>query len=46
MIFKHDQNKGVECYVDADFSDGWKSIDAENPVNVLSRTGYVIIYWG
>ena len=36
--------KGLECYVDADFAGGWTQADASNAENVLSRTGYVIMY--
>ena len=46
MIFTPDQSKGIECYVDADFAGGWNSIDSNCPANVLSRTGYVIMYCG
>jgi len=38
--------KGLECYVDADFAGGWAKADADNPDNVLSRTGFVIFYAG
>jgi hypothetical protein len=43
IIYKPDRSKGLECYVDADFSRGWTQ-DASNAENVLSRTGYVIMY--
>ena len=46
MIFTPDQSKGIECYVNADFGGGWNSIDSNCPANVLSRTGYVIMYCG
>ena len=36
--------KGLECYVDADFAGGWTQANASNAENVLSRTGYVIMY--
>jgi hypothetical protein len=32
--------------VDADFADGWKDGDHDNPESVLSRTGFVIMYAG
>jgi hypothetical protein len=44
IIFKVDKTKGLEVYVDADFSGGWSCADAENADNVLSRTGFVICY--
>ena len=44
IIYKPDVSKGLECYVDADFAGGWSQADSENADNVLSRTGYVIMY--
>ena len=46
ILCKPDKNKGLECYVDADFAGGWDRGDSENPENVMSRTGYVIRYAG
>ena len=36
----------MECHVDAGFAGAWDKADADNPDNVLSRTGYVISYAG
>ena len=44
IIYKPDVSKGLECHVDADFAGGWSQADSENADNVLSRTGYVIMY--
>ena len=44
ILFTPDEKVGAECFVDADFSGGWQSCDADNPAGVLSRTGYVITY--
>jgi hypothetical protein len=44
ILHKPDRSKGLECYVDADFAGGWLHADAENANNVLSWTGYVIMY--
>jgi len=44
IIYKPDRSKGLECYVDADFAGGWIQANALNAENVLSRTGYVIMY--
>ena len=44
IIYKPDCSKGLECYVDADFAGGWIQANASNAENVLSRTGYVIMY--
>ena len=44
IIYKPDRSQGLKCYVDADFAGGWTQADASNAENVLSRTGYVILY--
>jgi len=46
IIYEPDESKGIECYVDADFAGGWSQADADNADNVMSRTGYVIMYAG
>ena len=44
MIFTPGGDKGLECYVDADFAGGWDKADSGNPETVLSRSGYVLMY--
>ena len=44
IIYKPDNSRGLELYVDAEFSGGLTQADAENAENVLSRTGYSIMY--
>ena len=44
IIYKPDKSKGLECYVDTEFAGGWSQADANNADNVLSRTGYIIMY--
>jgi hypothetical protein len=44
VIYMPNQSKGLECYVDADFDGGWSQANAANAKNVLSDTGYVIMY--
>ena len=44
--FTPNKHKGFECYVDADFAGSWDKADAGNPENVLSRTGYILFYYG
>ena len=39
---KEDRTKGLECFVDANFSGGWNSSDPLNPNSVLLRTRFVI----
>ena len=46
VIFQTDPKLGLECFVDADFSGCWSQADADNPDNVMSRTGYIIRYDG
>ena len=44
IISKSDLSKGLECYVNAESSRGWKYGDHVAPESVLSRTCYGIIY--
>ncbi len=42
--YRIDQSKGLECYVDADFAEGWDITDPSNASNLMSRIGFVIKY--
>jgi hypothetical protein len=44
IIHKLDKTKGLECYNDADFASSWLQADANNAENVLSHTGYILMY--
>ena len=44
IIYKPGKTIGLECYVDADFAGVWLQADSDNAENVLSQTGYVIMY--
>ena len=44
IVYQPDTSKGLECYVDADFAGGWSNADTDDAENVMSRTGYVIMY--
>ena len=44
IVYNPDITKGLECYVDPDFSGGWQQADSHEPDNFLSRTGMVIMY--
>jgi hypothetical protein len=46
IILNPDKEKGIQCYVDADFAGGYSTETSEDPVSVFSRTGYVIYYYG
>ena len=37
-------DKGLECFVDADFAGGWSAKKSYNPASVYARTGYIIKY--
>jgi hypothetical protein len=41
-----DSARGIQCYVDADFASSWRIEDCDEPSNVYSRTGFVILYAG
>ncbi|KAL7476676.1 hypothetical protein ACHAW6_002523 [Cyclotella cf. meneghiniana] len=43
-MYSLDHNRGLECYVDADFAGGWSSGDVVNPECMMSRSGFVIMY--
>jgi hypothetical protein len=43
-IYKREKTKGLECYADADFAGGWSQADADNAENILSCTGYILMY--
>ncbi len=46
IVYKPDKSLGLECFVHTDFAGGWSQADADNPDNVMSRTGFVIRYAG
>ena len=44
IVYNPDTSKGLECYIDADFSGGWQEANTEDADIVISRTGMVIMY--
>ena len=44
LIIKPYPEKGIECYIDAEYSKVWNQDEGTEPVLVLSRTGYVTMY--
>ena len=46
IVYKTDKEKGIDCYVDADFVDGWDQAHASNTENAMSHMEYVITYVG
>ena len=37
-------DKGLECFVDADFAGGWSTNESDDPASVYSCIGYIIKY--
>ena len=46
LMLSPDMSRGIECFVDADFAGNWRPEDAEDRTSLLSRTGFVIFFWG
>ena len=46
LVYRHDVEKFIEYYVDAEFAGGWEQAGADYAENVMSSTGYVITYVG
>ena len=44
IIYNPGTQKGLECYVDADFAGGCQQAESSDTENVMSRTGMVIMY--
>ena len=44
IILKPDQEKRIECYLDAEFAVGWNQEYGKDPGSVLSRWVHVITY--
>ena len=44
IVYQLDKSKVRECYVDDDFAGGRSNADTDDIDNVMSRTGYVIMY--
>ena len=44
VVYNPNKEKGIDCYVDADFSSGWTQSDANNIEIFMSCTRYVITY--
>ena len=46
MVLCPNKNKGLECYVDADWAGSWTYHSSHDPLSTHSRTGFVIYYAG
>ena len=44
ILFKPDNTKSIDTYVDASFAGEWNTSWSDEPSSVMSRTGYVILY--
>ena len=42
VIFQPDQNRALECFVDADLAGCWSHADADDTDNSMSCTGYIM----
>ena len=46
LVCKPDRNRGLECYVDADFAGSWEKNNDTDEQSLYSRTGFCIFYGG
>ena len=44
LIMYPKNDKGLECFVDADFAGGWSTNESDDPASVYSCTEYIIKY--
>ena len=45
VLIRYSKNdKGLECFVDADFEVGWSTNESDDTASVYSRAGYIIKY--
>ena len=44
LIMYPRNDKGLECFVEADFAGGWPTNKSDDPASVYSRTGYINKY--
>ena len=44
VVYRPNIEKGIKCYIDADFLGVWAQADAVNAKNVMSCLGCVITY--
>ena len=42
VVYNPNIEKGIDCYVDAEFSSGWAQVDSNHAENVMLRTVYAI----
>jgi hypothetical protein len=45
IVLHSDSFKGIQCFVDADFANGWNSADCEEPLNLYSWTADFPLVW-
>ena len=46
LVLRPDITRGLEYFVDADFSGTWNKLSSSDPLSYHSRTGFVIMYAG
>lgn len=46
VTYKLFKEKGIECYINADFFGEWAQVNDDNAKNIISCTGYVSMFSG
>ena len=46
LVLCPDKSKGLECYIDVDWTGAWTFTSSFDPLSTHSRTGFVILYAG
>ena len=46
VVYHPNIEKFIECYIDDVFYSGWYQADSDNAENVMSHTGFVMMYVG
>ena len=44
VVYDSYKEKGIECFVGADFDSEWAQSESDNAKDFMSRTGYVTMY--
>ena len=44
VVYSTSKERGIVCYIDTNFYSGWTQADSNNTENVMSHSGYVIMY--
>ena len=44
ILYRPDKNRSIDTYIDASFAGEWNTSWSDDPLSVMSRNGYVILY--